>query len=64
MSNTIPVSYTDPCVLHNPKRGYWQCGVWVTDIKDATIYPDSEEAAAVRALRSLGLNTNITPVKK
>lgn len=64
MSNSIPVTYTDPCVLFSKKRGFWQCGVWVHKQEDATVYPDSEEAAAVRALRHLGVDTDIISIRK
>lgn len=63
MSNTIPIAYTDPCVLHSKERGFWQCGVWVFQQKDATVYPDRKEASDVRALRGLGLKTEIVPIK-
>ncbi len=64
MSKTINVTYTNPCILHNQRRGYWQCGVWVSRQEDATIYPNEEEATLVRALRHLGSETSIIRASK
>ena len=62
MSNTIPVEYTEPCILHSNRRGFWQCGVWVAKETDATIYPNREEATLVKALRHLN-DTEIINVR-
>lgn len=62
MSKTISVTYTNPCIMHSKKRGYWQCGMWVHEQRDATVYPNEEEAVLVRALRNLGSDTNIIAI--
>jgi hypothetical protein len=57
----ISVTYTDPCYIKHAKKGYWQCGVWVHSVTDATVYISHEEADKVILLRGL-YNTSVVPV--
>lgn len=47
------VQYTDPHHIKHPKKGYWQCGVWVASVHDATVYPSYDEAEKVILIRNL-----------
>jgi hypothetical protein len=49
----FPSTYVDPCHIRHIKKGYWQCGVWVDSIHDATKYMTPEEAEKVILLRHL-----------
>lgn len=37
----------------NRQVRYWQCGVWVNSLNEATVYPDAQEAGYVIALKML-----------
>lgn len=50
---SITAEYTEPCHIYNKGRGWWQCGVWVESIHDATTYTCHDEAEKVILLRSL-----------
>lgn len=45
-------------IQHNATGKYWQCGLWVHHIKDATKYSE-DQALAVLAMREL--NGSIVP---
>lgn len=51
----LPTHATEPCHIksNNPKKGYWQCGMWVQDVHDATVYTSPDEAQQVIFWRHL-----------
>ena len=51
--------FTEPCHLYSKSRGWWQCGVFVKDRRDATVYPNVKEAADVKLLRGLPNDTEV-----
>jgi hypothetical protein len=51
--------FTEPCNLHSKTRGWWQCGLWVKDRRDATTYPNPKEAGDVKSLRGLPADTEV-----
>jgi hypothetical protein len=54
-----PQDYIEPCKLYNQEKGWWQCGVWVSNERNATIYPNREEAEQVKRYRILPLDTEV-----
>lgn len=44
-------------IEHNGK--YWQCGLWVNQLKDATKYDTEEQADAAMAMRQI--NGRVVP---
>lgn len=55
MARLKNVVTTESRIIYNThKKLYWQCGIWVENAKDATIYPDANEANLVAVMRRLG----------